>query len=66
LEDDSYTYYYTVLGYEGRSTTPPTVLCSLPFPQNKDTTLVIVAHQFFITICAASDSGGMENYYEYY
>ena len=60
LKDDSYTGFYTDLSREEQSTTHLTVLCSISFPQINSNKVVKATHPFFITICAASDSGGME------
>ena len=60
LKDDSYTGFYTDLSREEQSTTHLTVLCSISFPQINSNKVVKAPHPFFITICAASDSGGME------
>jgi len=53
------TLISTLFWARERSTTRPTVLCSLSSPQGNFSKVVKVVHHFFITICAACDSGGM-------
>ncbi len=54
------TYLYTDLSRKEQSTTHLIVLCSVSSPQANNNKVVKTAHHFFITICAASGSGGME------